>query len=62
MDCSRPAAGWACARLLEAYAHGIFPWFSEGDPVLWWCPDPRMVLSTRRIHVSRSLDATPAQG
>lgn len=42
-------------RLMEAYASGIFPWFSEGDPVLWWCPDPRMVLPTEAIHVSRSL-------
>jgi leucyl/phenylalanyl-tRNA--protein transferase len=42
-------------RLLEAYASGIFPWFSEGDPVLWWCPDPRMVLPTDAVHVSRSL-------
>ena len=43
------------ARLLDAYACGIFPWFSEGDPVLWWCPDPRMVLPTDAVHVSRSL-------
>jgi leucyl/phenylalanyl-tRNA--protein transferase len=43
------------ARLLDAYGRGIFPWFSEGDPVLWWCPDPRMVLPTDRVHVSRSL-------
>ncbi|HEU0153556.1 MAG TPA: leucyl/phenylalanyl-tRNA--protein transferase [Arenimonas sp.] len=33
-------------RLLNAYRHGIFPWFSEGDPILWWCPDPRMVFDT----------------
>ena len=31
-------------RLLDAYRHGIFPWYSEGQPVLWWSPDPRMVL------------------
>jgi leucyl/phenylalanyl-tRNA--protein transferase len=43
------------ARLLEAYTRGIFPWFGEGDPVLWWCPDPRMVLPTDAVHVSRSL-------
>jgi leucyl/phenylalanyl-tRNA--protein transferase len=43
------------ARLTEAYARGIFPWFSQGDPVLWWCPDPRMVLPTDAVHVSRSL-------
>jgi leucyl/phenylalanyl-tRNA--protein transferase len=43
------------ARLISAYAHGIFPWFNEGDPILWWSPDPRMVLFTREVHVSRSL-------
>ena len=32
-------------RLLEAYRQGIFPWFSEDEPILWWSPDPRMVLS-----------------
>jgi len=42
-------------RLLDAYAHGIFPWFNEDDPVLWWSPDPRMVLFPRDLHVSRSL-------
>ena len=47
--------GLGLPRLLAAYARGIFPWFSEGDPVLWWCPDPRMVLATDGVHVSRSL-------
>ncbi len=42
-------------RLLEAYRHGIFPWYSEGQPVLWWSPDPRMVLFPREIAISRSL-------
>jgi leucyl/phenylalanyl-tRNA--protein transferase len=42
-------------RLLEAYAHGIFPWAGEDDPLLWWSPDPRMVLVTGELHVSRSL-------
>ena len=42
-------------RLLDAYAHGIFPWFSEGDPILWWSPDPRMVLFPGELKVSRSL-------
>jgi leucyl/phenylalanyl-tRNA--protein transferase len=42
-------------RLLEAYATGIFPWFGDDDPVLWWSPDPRMVLWFRELHVSRSL-------
>lgn len=39
------------ARLLNAYRHGIFPWFSEGDPLLWWCPDPRMVFDTDRFRL-----------
>ena len=42
-------------RLLDAYRHGIFPWFSGGEPVLWWSPDPRMVLHTAELKVSRSL-------
>ena len=54
--------GLAVSRLLEAYASGIFPWFSEGDPVLWWCPDPRMVLPTDAVHVSRSLRRRLRQG
>ena len=41
--------------LLEAYAQGIFPWFSEGDPILWWSPDPRMVLFPTELHVAKSL-------
>jgi leucyl/phenylalanyl-tRNA--protein transferase len=45
-------------RLLEAYRKGIFPWFSEGDPILWWSPDPRMVLIPGEIKVSRSLAKT----
>ena len=42
-------------RLLEAYRRGIFPWYSEGEPVLWWSPDPRMVLVPAEISISRSL-------
>lgn len=42
-------------RLLDAYRHGIFPWFGEGDPLLWWSPDPRMVLFVSELHTSRSL-------
>jgi leucyl/phenylalanyl-tRNA---protein transferase len=42
-------------RLLEAYARGIFPWFSDEDPPLWWSPDPRMVLFLGELKVSRSL-------
>lgn len=40
-------------RLLDAYRHGIFPWFNEGDPILWWSPDPRCVFRTDAPHVSR---------
>lgn len=43
------------ARLIEAYRKGIFPWYSKGDPVLWWSPDPRMVLFTEELHISKSL-------
>ena len=49
-------------RLLDAYAHGIFPWFGEEDPVLWWSPDPRMVLHPPDVHVSRSLRRTIRSG
>ena len=42
-------------RLLDAYQHGIFPWFNKNDPILWWCPDPRMVLHTDQVHISKSL-------
>jgi len=45
-------------RLLAAYRRGIFPWFSEGDPILWWSPDPRMVLFPAELKVSRSLAKT----
>ncbi|MGB8717624.1 MAG: leucyl/phenylalanyl-tRNA--protein transferase [Rhodanobacteraceae bacterium] len=41
--------------LVQAYSHGIFPWFSEEEPILWWSPDPRCVFHTDCIHVSRSL-------
>jgi len=43
------------ARLLEAYRLGIFPWYSGSEPILWWSPDPRMVLITDELKVSRSL-------
>ncbi len=42
-------------RLLEAYRHGIFPWYNENDPILWWSPDPRAVLFPNKLHVPRSL-------
>jgi leucyl/phenylalanyl-tRNA--protein transferase len=43
------------ARLLDAYRHGIFPWFNPGEPILWWSPDPRMVLVPDEVRVTRSL-------
>jgi leucyl/phenylalanyl-tRNA---protein transferase len=45
-------------RLLAAYRRGIFPWYSRGQPILWWCPDPRAVLFPARMKVSRSLGKT----
>lgn len=49
-------------RLLDAYSRGIFPWFSEGDPLLWWSPDPRMVLRPEEFRLSRSLRRTLRSG
>lgn len=45
-------------RLIEAYRCGIFPWFNQGDPILWWSPDPRMVLFPAELKISRSLRKT----
>lgn len=45
-------------RLEKAYSRGIFPWYTEGQPVLWWSPDPRMVLRTADFKISRSLSKT----
>lgn len=42
-------------RLLDAYRQGIFPWYSDGEPILWWSPDPRMVFATDSVHVSKRL-------
>lgn len=41
--------------LLHAYNRGIFPWYSEGQPILWWSPDPRMVVTPEQVHVSKSM-------
>jgi leucyl/phenylalanyl-tRNA---protein transferase len=49
-------------RLVDAYRHGIFPWYSEGDPILWWSPDPRMVLFPGELKVSRSLRKAVGRG
>ena len=48
-------------RLAEAYSKGVFPWYSDGQPVLWWSPDPRMVLWTAEFKLSRSLRKTLAK-
>ena len=45
-------------RLLRAYRLGIFPWYSEGEPILWWSPDPRMVLFPSELKITRSLSKT----
>ena len=42
-------------RLVLAYQHGIFPWYSEGRPILWWCPRPRLVLVPEELRINRSL-------
>ena len=45
-------------RLQLAYGQGIFPWYAEGDPILWWSPDPRLILIPEEIRISRSLQRT----
>ncbi|MBR5419654.1 MAG: leucyl/phenylalanyl-tRNA--protein transferase [Lachnospiraceae bacterium] len=42
-------------RLVLAYSHGIFPWYSEGEPIMWWCPHERYIIRPERIHISHSL-------
>lgn len=49
-------------RLIAAYSQGIFPWFGEGDPILWWSPDPRLVLFPDKLRVSRSMRQILKQG
>ncbi|MDE2304371.1 MAG: leucyl/phenylalanyl-tRNA--protein transferase [Gammaproteobacteria bacterium] len=49
-------------RILAAYERGIFPWYSEHQPILWWSPDPRMVLYPEEFHCSRSLERTLRSG
>ena len=49
-------------RLLAAYRHGCFPWYQDGQPLLWWSPDPRTVLFPNELHVSRSLRKRLRQG
>jgi len=50
------------AHLIEAYAHGVFPWFNAGDPIIWWSPDPRAIFDLHDFHVPRRLAATIRQG
>ncbi|MVW75877.1 leucyl/phenylalanyl-tRNA--protein transferase [Pseudomonas xionganensis] len=49
-------------RLIQAYRHGCFPWFQDGQPILWWSPDPRTVLFPDELHISRSLHKVIRQG
>lgn len=49
-------------RLVNAYRHGIFPWYSEGDPILWWSPRPRCVIRPHNLHVPRSVKKVLASG
>ncbi|MDH5423800.1 MAG: leucyl/phenylalanyl-tRNA--protein transferase [Gammaproteobacteria bacterium] len=46
------------ARLIEAYCHGVFPWYNEDEPILWWSPNPRCVLKPADLKVSKSLRKT----
>jgi len=48
--------------LVRAYSEGVFPWYNEGDPILWWSPDPRMVLFPEELRISRSLRKTVKHG
>ena len=58
------AAGGSLAPewLLAAYRHGIFPWFNQGEPILWWSPDPRMVVIPNQVRITRSLGKTLKKG
>lgn len=49
-------------RLLEAYSNGIFPWYDEFTPILWWSPDPRAIFELDQVHVSRRLQRTMRSG
>jgi len=46
------------SRLINAYRHGIFPWYNQDEPILWWSPDPRLILFPNRLAISRSLRKT----
>lgn len=49
-------------RLLAAYKNGIFPWYNEGEPIIWWCPDPRFVLFPAHLKISKSMQAVLRNG
>ena len=49
-------------RLLLAYSKGIFPWYNEGTPILWWSPDPRCILPLNALHIPRRLKRRMRQG
>ena len=42
-------------RLIQAYRQGIFPWYSEGEPLMWWSPDPRAIILKNNLHINRTL-------
>ena len=42
-------------RLILSYSNGIFPWYNEGEPILWWCPKPRFILKPDEVKVSKSM-------
>ncbi len=50
------------SRLIKAYQNGIFPWFNEDDPILWWSPDPRCILHPDKIHISKSMKKVIRKG
>ncbi|WP_428353390.1 leucyl/phenylalanyl-tRNA--protein transferase [Methyloprofundus sp.] len=45
-------------RIINAYSRGIFPWYSDADPILWWSPDPRLIIFPEKLHISKSLQKT----
>jgi leucyl/phenylalanyl-tRNA---protein transferase len=49
-------------RLLLAYKNGIFPWYNEGEPIIWWCPDPRFVLFPAELKISKSMQSVLRNG
>ncbi len=52
----------SCERLLSAYRQGIFPWFSDNQPILWWSPDPRSVIHPQQLNISRSMKKVLRKG